>query len=99
MSPRRRRGAPIARTAMIGGAAYYGGKKSAQGKQRESDQEARLAELEAQQSAGQQPAAAPAAESSMDDKVEQLTKLKGLLDAGVLTQEEFDAQKQKILNS
>ena len=35
----------------------------------------------------------------MDDKVEQLTKLKGLLDAGVLTQEEFDAQKQEILNS
>ena len=31
--------------------------------------------------------------------MEQLTKLKGLLDAGVLTQAEFDAQKQKILES
>jgi len=29
--------------------------------------------------------------------VTQLTKLKELLDAGVLTQAEFDAQKQKIL--
>ena len=29
--------------------------------------------------------------------VESLTKLKGLLDAGVLTQAEFDLQKQKIL--
>ena len=28
---------------------------------------------------------------------EELTKLKGLLDAGVITQEEFDAQKKKLL--
>jgi len=31
--------------------------------------------------------------------MEELTKLKGLLDAGVLTQDEFDTQKQKILQS
>jgi hypothetical protein len=37
--------------------------------------------------------AAPSTGESMDE----LTKLKGLLDAGVLTQAEFDAQKQKIL--
>ena len=36
---------------------------------------------------------APSADESMDE----LTKLKGLLDSGVLTQDEFDAQKQKIL--
>jgi hypothetical protein len=29
--------------------------------------------------------------------MDQLTKLKGLLDSGALTQDEFDAQKQKIL--
>jgi hypothetical protein len=29
--------------------------------------------------------------------MDELTKLKGVLDAGVLTQAEFDAQKQKIL--
>jgi hypothetical protein len=40
-----------------------------------------------------QGSAAPSADESMDE----LTKLKGLLDSGALTQEEFDAQKQKIL--
>ena len=40
-------------------------------------------------------AAAPATEDSM----EELAKLKGLLDSGVLTQAEFDAQKQKILQT
>ena len=34
-----------------------------------------------------------------DDRVAALTRLKGLLDDGVLTQEEFDAEKQKILQS
>jgi hypothetical protein len=38
------------------------------------------------------PAPAPAQDTYGD-----LMKLKELLDAGVLTQEEFDAQKQKIL--
>jgi hypothetical protein len=42
-----------------------------------------------------QRSAAPSADESMDE----LTKLKGLLDTGVLTQDEFDAQKQKILQS
>lgn len=32
-------------------------------------------------------------------KAEQLVELKSLLDNGVLTQEEFDSEKQKILNS
>jgi membrane protease subunit (stomatin/prohibitin family) len=41
---------------------------------------------------------APAA-SSADQSMAELTKLKELLDNGVLTQAEFDAQKQKILQS
>ena len=32
-------------------------------------------------------------------KYENLTKLKELLDAGVLSQEEFDAEKKKILDA
>jgi membrane protease subunit (stomatin/prohibitin family) len=40
-------------------------------------------------------AAVPSADASMDA----LTKLKGLLDSGALTQAEFDEQKQKILQS
>jgi len=63
-----------------------------------------------EQMAAQAPPAAPAAPAapvapaapaaaSMDVKADELTKLKGLLDSGILTQEEFDAQKQQILAS
>ena len=34
---------------------------------------------------------------SFDDQVEMLKKLKGLLDAGILSQEEFDAKKKEIM--
>jgi hypothetical protein len=47
------------------------------------------------------PAAAPAPAAPQadmnQDVVKQLTDLKGLLDAGVLTQDEFDAKKKQIL--
>jgi hypothetical protein len=47
------------------------------------------------------PAPAPAAEPAddMDDKIAQLKQLAELKDAGVLTEEEFAAQKTKILGS
>jgi hypothetical protein len=100
---------------MVGGAAYYAGRKVAQGDQRESEQQARLEALEAQQYSQQQypppqqyppqqqysppppppPQAPPASQKSV---TEELTALKSLLDAGVLTQAEFDVQKAKILN-
>jgi hypothetical protein len=88
---------------MVGGAAYYAGRRGAQASQREADQEARLEELEAQQYQQQPqyappPAAAPAAPGAVsDDTVEQLQKLAGLRDQGILTEEEFDAQKKKLL--
>ena len=44
-------------------------------------------------------AAPPAAPPSPTDSYAQLTKLKELLDAGILTQEEFDAEKKKILSA
>lgn len=46
-------------------------------------------------------AAPPVADAAAPptDKYDELMKLKGLLDAGVLTQSEFDAQKQKILSA
>src|ERR1700755_1930975 len=43
------------------------------------------------------PAPAPAAAPAGPDLVEQLTQLAALKDQGILTQEEFDAQKAKIL--
>ena len=93
---------PLARAAMVGGAGYAIGKHA----QRKSEHEAQQdAEIEA----GQQPQAAPAApavapapapapaEMSETERIDALTKLKGLLDSGVLTQEEFDAEKAKLL--
>ncbi len=35
--------------------------------------------------------------SSVDDKLNTLTKLKALLDDGVITQEEFDKKKKELL--
>jgi len=85
------------RAAMVGGAAYYGGKKHQQGQEREGDQEARLQELEAQQAAPAQAAAPPAPGGMTDDTIEQLTKLGQLHDSGVLTDDEFDQQKRRLL--
>jgi putative oligomerization/nucleic acid binding protein len=43
------------------------------------------------------PPPAPAAPRSASDRVAALTQLKDLLDAGVLTDEEFQTEKKKIL--
>jgi hypothetical protein len=87
---------PLARAAVVGGTAYYAGKKGAQSAQREADQSARIDELEAQQYAAAPPAepAAPA-----KDPMEQLKELAALHEQGVLTDAEFEIQKTKILQS
>ena len=96
---RRRR--PLMRAAMVGGAGYYAGKKVSEGRaetaDREGDQEARLEALEQQQAAAPAPVAAAPAAPAEDDTIEQLKKYKELHDAGVLTDEEFAAAKQKVL--
>lgn len=86
---------PLMRAAMVGGAGYMAGKRMQQGREQEAAQDEQIADLQQQQQAPP-PQAAPAGETT-DDMVDSLTKLKGLLDSGVLTQAEFDAQKQKIL--
>ena len=53
-------------------------------------------------SAAPRPTATPApserdATPSLDDQIEALKKLKDLLDAGILSQEEFDAKKREVL--
>ena len=92
---RRRR--PLARAAVVGGVAYHAGKTGQQSRDAEADQNAQIADLQAQQAYTAPPpvAAAPAAGGS--DMVTQLTNLKSLLDQGILTQAEFDMQKQKLL--
>ena len=101
MGMRRR---PLARAAVVGGVAYHAGKKGQQSRDAEAAQNEQIAELQAQQAQQQYappppqyaaPPAAPAAGS--EDMVAQLESLKKLLDEGILTQAEFDMQKQKLL--
>jgi response regulator of citrate/malate metabolism len=96
MFMRRRR--PLARAAMVGGAAYYAGKRHEQGQQEDEYTQARLDQLEAQQATMQQQAPAAQAPAGMSDEtIQQLQKLGELKAAGVLTEEEFNQQKQRLL--
>ena len=100
---RRRR--PLARAAVVGGVAYHAGKKGAQANAAEQEQNDQIADLQSQQQYAPPPQqyapppapAAPAAGGA--DMVTQLENLKKLLDEGVLTQAEFDMQKQKLLSA
>lgn len=91
------------RAAVVGGTAaavgHHYGKKSAQNQQREADQDAQIADLQdQQQQQAYQPAPqAPAAQPPVEDIASQIERLKGLLDSGALTQEEYDAAKQRVL--
>lgn len=66
---------------------------------REQEQEARIAELEAQQYQQAAPApAAPAGGGGMsEDSMAKLQQLAELHNQGILTDAEFEVQKQKIL--
>ncbi|MFL5928350.1 MAG: SHOCT domain-containing protein [Gaiellaceae bacterium] len=95
----RARRRPLMRAAMVGGTAYYAGKAGQRAASRqeqeysqEQDQEARLANLEAQ--TAPQPAAPPAT-----DMVGRLNQLGQLHASGVLTDAEFAAAKQQLLAS
>jgi hypothetical protein len=87
---RRRR--PLLRAAAVGGAAYHVGKKVQEGNDAQ-------AELDAQAEYDAQAEAAPENEGLSEAAMEQLQQLAKLKDQGVLTQEEFDTQKQKILGT
>ncbi len=82
----------VARTAVIAGTATaVSNRVSRRQANRWSDQEQ-------QQYEQQQPAPAPApAPAAAPDSFAQLKQLAELKDQGILTQEEFDAQKAKIL--
>ena len=65
---------------------------------REQEQEARIAELESQQYQEPAPAAAPAGGGGMsEDSMAKLQQLADLHSQGILTDAEFEVQKQKIL--
>jgi hypothetical protein len=87
------------RGAMVGGVGYMAGKSAARGAAREQQQEQRLEGLEGQQAPAAPPPAAAPAGGLNPAVIEQLKQLAELRDSGVLTEEEFDAQKQKLLGS
>jgi len=90
---------PLARAAVVGGAAYAAGRHNANRNAAEADQEARLQELEAQQQQPQYAAPPPPAPSGgiTDAGIEELKKLAELKEQGILTDAEFEVQKAKIL--
>jgi hypothetical protein len=86
---------------MVGGTAYAAGKHVQRKQEHESEQDEQLAGTQEQEPP---PAPAPppapvaaAAPLSAADRVSALTDLKSLLDSGVLTPVEFEAEKSKIL--
>jgi hypothetical protein len=81
---------------MVGGAAYYAGKRRSETENREYEQEARLQELEAQQYAAPPPQPSGGGGLSQESMA-QLQQLAQLHEQGVLTDAEFEVQKQKIL--
>ncbi len=90
------------RAAVVGGGAYAIGKRSARKQDATSAgiEDAQAQAQQAQQMAGQAMAAAPQAAPSAglsDENIEKLQKIAGLRDAGVLTDAEFEKQKQEIL--
>lgn len=88
---------PLLRAAAVGGGAYIAGKRGAQNRAREDEQEQRISELERQPApAPAAPAASPAAGVS-SATLAQLKQLGELHDQGVLTDEEFTQQKQRCL--
>jgi len=64
------------------------------GRWAQQDDERQLAD---QQSAAPPPAATPPAADDMTDKIDQLKQLADLKAQGVLTDEEFQAQKRRVL--
>lgn len=70
------------------------GKRHAEGQAQEADQDQRIGDLEGQQPAA--PAAAPSGGVSAES-IERLEQLGKLHEQGVLTDEEFAQQKEKVL--
>jgi hypothetical protein len=93
--PLLRRRRPLLRAAAVGGGAYFAGKRHAEAQQQDATQDQRIGDLESQQQPAA-PAAPPSGgiSASAVDRLEQLGKLH---EQGVLTDEEFAQEKQKVL--
>ena len=93
----------IARTAVVAGTATaVSGRVARRQAEQFADRDAQIyaqREQAYQQQVDQEPAPPPPAATSTDDVIEQLTRLGELRDQGVLTDEEFAAQKARILSA
>src|SRR3954454_21991019 len=92
---------PLMRAAMVGGVAYHAGKKVQQGREEDAYRDQQIDDLQ-QQQYQQQPAYAPPPPPAPNqgispEAMEQLKQLADLKSQGILTDEEFAAQKAKIL--
>jgi hypothetical protein len=87
----------VARTAVVAGTATAVSNRVSRRQANKWDQQAEAQAYE-QQAAAQPPPAAPTAQPEVD-MVAQLKELAELKDAGILTEEEFAAQKAKVLGS
>jgi hypothetical protein len=87
----------VGRTAVIAGTATAVGGRVARHQQEKYDQQQPQQDYAAQQAAAPPPAAAAADAGPSDEAIAKLKELAQLKDQGILTQEEFDAQKGKIL--
>ena len=83
------------RAAMVGGAAYYAGRRVQEGREQDASTEARLEELEGQQAVAPRPEPGGMSETL----IEQLKQLADLKAQGVLTEDEFQQQKRKVLQT
>ena len=90
---------PLMRAAMVGGAGYAVGKRRAANAQHEQAQDQQIAAQQAPAAPPQAqppPAAPPAGQTSETERIDALTKLKSLLDSGVLTQEQYESERQRL---
>ena len=98
---RRRGRRPLARAAMVGGTAYVASKAGAASANRQAAEQQQAAYQEAEyaeQAPPPPPPPAPTGGGGMtNEAIEKLQSLAGLRDQGILTDAEFEVQKQMIL--
>jgi hypothetical protein len=84
---------------VAGGAAvaYHAGKKVQGGRDQDAAQDEQISDLSQQQQQAPAAPAAPAAGGMSEDAMTKLKELGQLHEQGVLTDEEFAAQKAKVL--
>ena len=82
---------PLLRAAMVGGAGY------AAGKHRARQEEAEATPAPQQPQTSQAPAQDTRGSISEMDRIDALKKLGDLHDSGVLTDEQFEAEKEKLI--